>query len=80
MDAVMVICALACAFAVYFLPTVIALHRGHPNTVPILLVNIFLGWSGIGWLAGLIWSTTHIAKASARAAPETRHFTDKWRP
>ena len=43
---------------IYFLPTGIALLRGHRNTVPIGLLNLFLGWTGLGWLAALIWSFT----------------------
>ena len=39
--------------AIYFLPTLVAAHRGHPVT-GILLVNLFFGWTGIGWLAMLV--------------------------
>ena len=39
----------------YFLPTVIAAHRGHRIT-GILLLNLFFGWTGIGWLAMLLWA------------------------
>ena len=39
---------------VYFLPTIIALHR--PNALAIFLLNFFLGWSFLGWLGALVWS------------------------
>lgn len=42
--------------AIYFLPTMIALGRSHHNGVPIVLVNIFLGWTVLGWFWALIWS------------------------
>jgi hypothetical protein len=41
--------------AIYFLPTLIAAHRGHSVT-GILLLNVFLGWTGIGWAALLLWA------------------------
>ena len=42
--------------ALYFLPTVIAVVRHHRNLVAIILVNVFLGWTGVGWLVALIWA------------------------
>lgn len=40
----------------YFLPTVLAVIRKHPNTLAIFLLNFFLGWSFIGWVVALVWS------------------------
>ena len=42
----------------YFLPTVIALARGHHNGFAIFLTNLLLGWTLIGWVIALIWSVT----------------------
>lgn len=42
----------------YFLPVVIAVMRGHRQTIPIALVCIFLGWTFLGWVIALIWSFT----------------------
>jgi len=44
------------------LPTWIALARKHREVVPILLLNLFLGWTIIGWIAALIWSATSNVK------------------
>lgn len=52
--------------AIYFLPTVVAGMRGHPNGTPIFLLNLFLGWTFIGWLVSLIWSSSAIAKQVAQ--------------
>jgi hypothetical protein len=41
--------------AMYFLPTLVAAHRGHSVT-GILLLNLFFGWTGIGWAAMLVWA------------------------
>ena len=46
----------------YFLPTVIALARGHHNSFAIFLTNLIFGWTIIGWLITLIWSTTAIVR------------------
>jgi Superinfection immunity protein len=39
----------------YFFPTIIAAHRGHAVT-GILLLNLFFGWTGLGWFALLLWA------------------------
>jgi len=41
----------------YFLPTYIAVKKNHPNKIPIILINVFLGlfW-GLGWFVALIWA------------------------
>lgn len=46
------------ATLLYFLPTLIALLRGHHNGFAIFLTNVLLGWTLIGWIVALIWSTT----------------------
>jgi len=46
------------ATLLYFLPTVIALVRGHLSGFAIFLLNLFFGWTLIGWLIALIWSCT----------------------
>jgi len=42
-------------FALYFLPTFIAAHRGHP-TGGIFLLNLLLGWTGIGWFVMVLYA------------------------
>jgi len=41
---------LAILALLYFLPTILASHRGHGITV-VLLLNLFFGWTVIGWFA-----------------------------
>ena len=50
------------ALILLFLPTLIALLRGHDNSFAIFLTNLLLGWTGIGWIIALIWSFTAIRK------------------
>lgn len=39
---------------IYFLPSLIAVARQTHNTTGIFLLNLFLGWTGIGWIIALI--------------------------
>jgi hypothetical protein len=55
---------LALVVALYFIPTIVAAIRHHQNRVSIMLLNLFLGWTGLGWLAALIWSASAINKPS----------------
>lgn len=41
---------------IYFLPSVIARSRRHINFLAIFALNLFLGWTFLGWLYSLIWS------------------------
>jgi hypothetical protein len=43
-------------FVMYFLPTIIALARSKRDITAILLLNLFLGWSVIGWVVALVWA------------------------
>jgi len=45
--------------AIYFIPTIIANNRNHKQFTAIFILNLFAGWTGIGWLAALIWSVTN---------------------
>jgi hypothetical protein len=38
----------------YFLSAYLA--RNHPNFTGILLLNIFAGWTFIGWIIALVWA------------------------
>jgi hypothetical protein len=38
----------------YFVPTLVA--RGKNRFSSILVLNIFLGWTVIGWVGALIWA------------------------
>ena len=40
----------------YFVPTAVALLRGHRNSLAIFLLNLFLGATGFGWVIALLWA------------------------
>ena len=42
----------------YFLPFLIALMRVRPNTGAILILNLFLGWTLVGWVVALVWAVS----------------------
>ena len=43
-------------FVMYFLPTIIAAVRSKRDVVSIAVLNIFLGWTLIGWIVALVWA------------------------
>ncbi|MBG2577021.1 superinfection immunity protein [Klebsiella oxytoca] len=44
--------------AVYLLPSINAFNRWHKDKKAVLALNLFLGWTAIGWIGSLIWSFT----------------------
>ena len=42
----------------YILPAIVAFRRRHHNRAAILALNLLLGWTGLGWIAALVWSLT----------------------
>ena len=63
----------------YFLPSLIALMRGKSNTFAILILNIFLGWTFIGWIVALIWSVTSDNKAQTVVINNSTNFDNQTR-
>jgi len=49
----------------YFLPSIIALARSKRDTLAIFLLNLFLGWSGIGWIVALVWAAKNDVPTTA---------------
>lgn len=64
---------------IYFMPTLNAYHRKHPNFNSILLLNLFLGWTLIGWVVSIVWSASSIAPIEPiRLRPEAEPAEDKY--
>lgn len=49
---------LAALIALFFLPAIVARGRDHPNVTSIFALNVFLGWTVIGWAIALVWALT----------------------
>ena len=43
-------------FVLYFLPSILAFARHKRDTTSIVVLNIFLGWTAIGWVIALVWA------------------------
>lgn len=60
--------ALVVVLGLYFLPTIIASQRGVTNFGSIAVINLFLGWTLVGWVVALAMSFKDVP---ARDAPVT---------
>jgi hypothetical protein len=54
-------------FPFYFVPSVVSMLRGQKNWGSILVLNIFLGWTFIGWVVALVWACAAIDDIEAAA-------------
>ena len=41
------------ALAAYFAPTIVAFARHHHQANTVLVINLFLGWTFVGWVVAL---------------------------
>jgi hypothetical protein len=65
--------------ALYLLPSFEAWKRDHANLTGIALVNVFLGWTLIGWVVALVWAHKKPEPAPVYQAPEARP-APSWTP
>jgi hypothetical protein len=50
--------ALGVLLLVYLLPAVVGFCRDHHNQLAIFVLNLFLGWTLLGWVLALVWACT----------------------
>lgn len=48
------------ALSLYFIPFIIAGLRRHQSWMAVGALNVFLGWTFLGWIAALVWSLTGV--------------------
>ena len=53
----------------YFLPAMIADVRKTAYRITILRINVFFGWTILGWLAALLWACTEKIERRAEWQP-----------
>jgi len=58
---VIVLLVIGCG-GIYFLPTIIAGGRNHQNLSAILILNLLVGWTFVGYVIALVWSFTAQAR------------------
>ena len=50
----------------YFLPTIYAYRSKHPRRDAIMLLNILLGWTFIGWIIAVVWASSNDNKPKVK--------------
>lgn len=55
------------AAAAYYIPSIVAFRRGIRYLGVLMTVNTAAGWTGLGWLAVLLWAA--VAPAQRRICP-----------
>lgn len=58
-DTVVIIAVIALISFIYFLPSVIACIRKHSCRWAIFFLNLFMGFTGFGWVAAFVWAFTN---------------------
>lgn len=51
---------------IYFTPCLVAMRREANADAAIIVLNIFLGWTVIGWVAALLWALSAETVEEAR--------------
>lgn len=59
--------------AIYFAPTIVAAYAKHRNGTAIFVLNLFAGWTFVGWLVALVWAFTEKPESNpdARQVPSS---------
>jgi hypothetical protein len=69
------------SFALYFIPAIVAGIRHHRNEMAIFMLNLFLGWTLVGWVAALVWACTadtlQPPPSSSSSGPTNRSFAGR---
>lgn len=61
--------ALLALLIIYCAPAIVAAQRDHHNRQAILVLNLLLGWTLIGWIGALIWALTRPPTTSSGGHP-----------
>lgn len=59
MDVILGIIFFLIGLWLYFIPFIVAANKEHPQTGAILVLNILLGWTFLGWVIALVWACTN---------------------
>jgi len=58
MEHAVILMILVIAIAIHFLPIILAYGRNAANFWGIVVINVFLGWTFLGWVIALTWAVT----------------------
>lgn len=53
----------------YLLPWIVAANRDHHNSAAIGVLNVLLGWTGLGWVIALVWAATAVKREPPTSGP-----------
>ena len=59
---------------IYTLPIWVALLRGSDKTAPVVVVNLFLGWTLVGWVVALAMAVWRIESPPSGGSPEAPRY------
>lgn len=62
---------------IYFLPSLVASARRHHATLAIDVLNLFLGWTFVGWVLALVWACTPVQRRHSLVRFETYGLSDR---
>ena len=62
---VLILLVLLAAVVAYFIPTIVAVMR-RSAIAPTVLVNLFVGWTMLGWIAALVLAAVSPGEAQRR--------------
>lgn len=63
MDSILLFLGILFLLGLYFLPSIVATKRQHHNKTAIIVLNILLGWTFLGWVGSLIWALTQVQES-----------------
>lgn len=60
-DMIIVSLSVVAACFIYMIPTCVAASRQHRNTMAIAVLNLFFGWTMVGFVGCLVWSLINVS-------------------
>jgi len=64
-DVLFFICVVVLSLAVYFLPSFVAWKKQRQDAI--IVLNLLLGWTVLGWIGALIWAMCEKPVQTAKA-------------
>ena len=64
-------------FGIYFIPTLVAIYRYHKNRNSIVVINLFLGWTLVGWVVALAMAVTNNVEKRPVFTPDKRNTRNR---
>jgi len=59
MDSDILIIPILILLVLYFIPTIVAYSKARHNKGAVFIINLFLGWTFIGWVVALAWAVSN---------------------